>query len=235
MIFDTNTYDVRAINQLDGTGVLTKTGNGTLFLTAANLYTGGTVINAGVLNINTNAALGGVAGGVAINNNATLQASANVTANRVVTLGAGGGRIDTNGQVITLDTASTLAGTSLTEADTLGGGVLNIKGTQTYSALTTTGGVTNIYTALGTGTSTITANATTNIYARQRLAALSIGAGVEVTFGDGLPLASDPVKFSGPFGGGEVTGLVPEPGSLSLLMCGALGFLARRQRNELSD
>ena len=229
--FDSNTFNLTVQSVLAGVagdGGLKKIGNGTLALTAANLYTGGTVINAGTLNINADAALGGVTGGVAINNNAILQAAANVTTNRTITLGAGGGQIDTNGQIVTLDTGSTVTGTSLTEA---GSGVLNIKGVQTYNALTTTGGVTNIYTALGTGTSTITANATTNIYASQTLASLTIADGVEVTFGNGLPFDAEPPKAAAPFRGGSA-GLVPEPGSIGLLLVGALGILARRRRTS---
>ena len=224
--FDSNGFTATANNSFDGAGGLTKNGNGTLALTAANTYGGGTVINTGTLNINANAALGSLAGGVAISNNATLQAAANVTTNRTITLGAGGGRIDTNGQTVTLNTASTVTGTSLTEA---GSGVLNLKGAQTYGALTTTGGVTNLYTALGTGTSTLTANATTNIYASQTLASLTVADGVEVTFGDALPFAPEPVKPPALLGDGGA-GLVPEPGALGLLMVGALGILARRRR-----
>ena len=231
LVFDSNGFTATATNSLDGVGALTKNGNGTLALTAANTYMGGTVINTGTLNVNATAALGNVAGGVAINNNAILQAAAPVTTDRTITLGAVGGKIDTNGQTVTLDTASTVTGTTLTVADTAGGGVMNIKGTQTYDALITAGGVTNIYTALGTGTSTITANATLNIYASQTLGSLDIADGVEVTFGDGMPFAPVPPKLSAPFGGGGA-GLVPEPGSLGLLMVGALGFIARRRRSR---
>lgn len=228
--FDSNGFTATANNSFDGAGGLTKNGNGTLALTAANTYAGGTVINTGVLNINADAALGNAAAGVTINNNATLQAAANVTTNRTITLGVGGGRIDTNGQIVTLDTAGTVTGTALAKT---GSGTLHIKGVQAYSALTTAGGVTNIYTALGTGTSTITANAATNIYASQTLASLTIADGVEVTFGDGLPFSDLPPKPSAPFGGGGA-GLVPEPGSLGLLMVGALGFLAHRRRGGRS-
>ena len=234
-IFDTNGFSVTVNNQFDGVGGLVKGGSGKLTITAANLYAGGTIINTGTVNINADAALGNVLGGVTINNNATLQVAVNVTTNRTITLGAGGGKIDTNGQVVTLGTGSTLTGTALTVADAAGGGVLNIKGTgpQPLSALTTMGGVTNLYSVLGSGTSTITAAATLNIYASQTLASLTIADGVEVTFGDGTPFAPEPVKPSAPFGGGGA-GLVPEPGSLGLLMVGALGFIARRRRGPQS-
>ena len=58
------------------------------------------------------------------------------------------------------------------------------------------------------------------------LAALNIGAGVEVTFGDGLPFAGEPEKFGAP-------ALVPEPSFLVALVRGAgmLGFTRFRSRN----
>ena len=231
---DTNSQNVTwATSLVSSGGSLTKFGNGKLTLPVANTYTAGTVIHGGTVNIISNAALGGPAGGVMIDNNAILQAAGPVTSNRTFTLGAGGGTIDTNGQTVTIGTG-TITGTALTEADTAGGGVLNINsGTNAtgLAALTTTGGVTNLSTALGTGTSTITANATLNIYASQTLASLNIADGVEVTFGDGSPFAPEPPKPSAPFGGGGA-GLVPEPGSLGLLLVGALGFIARRRRSR---
>ena len=113
-----------------------------------------------------------------------------------------------------------------TELGKQGAGTFNITGVQTYDGLTTTGGagsVTNIYTKLGTGASTLTANATTNIYKGQVLAALTIGAGVEVTFGEAPPFAGEPEKIGAP-------ALVPEPGALGLLVGGALGLLSRPAR-----
>ena len=208
-------------------GGITKIGNGKLTLTNVNTYSGGTVINAGTLNINADAALGAAAGGVAINNNAILQAAAPVTTNRTVTLGTGGGKIDTNGQTVTLGAGSSVTGTTLTVVDSAGGGILNINGGQTYLALVTSGGVTNVNTTLGTGTSSITANATTNIYVSQTLSSFSIGGGATTTLGNGLPFAPASNKF-----GGGSAGVVPEPGSIGLLLVGALGLMVRRRRSH---
>ena len=47
--FDTNGFSTTVSQAITGAGGLTKTGAGTLTLTSANLYTGGTTINAGTL------------------------------------------------------------------------------------------------------------------------------------------------------------------------------------------
>ena len=211
---------------------LSKTGAGTLFLLGNSTYTGGTAIHGGIVSINDNAALGAVAGGVTIDTNATLQASGPVSTTRAFTLGTGGGQIDTNGQTVTLAAGSSVSGTALTKT---GNGTLTLAGTQTYASLTTNGGpasVTNVNTALGTGTSTVTANARINFHASQTLASLTIANGVEVTFGDGLPFAGEGDKGVA-FDGG--TAAVPEPGSAGLLLTGALGFLARRKRGAAAQ
>ena len=202
-------------------GGLTKISNGTLALTGVNGFNGAT-INGGILNANADAALGVSTGSVTISNGATLQAGGTLTtAARTITLGTGGGQIDTNGNPVTLAFGSTVTGTTLTK---LGAGTLTLAGTQTYATLNANGGVTNLNKPLGTGTSTINASATVNINASQTLAALNIVDGVEVTFGDGLSFAGEPEKFGAP-------ALVPEPGSLALLMVGALGVLGRRRRS----
>ena len=108
-------------------------------------------------------------------------------------------------------------GSSLTKT---GAGTLHLSGAQTYGTLTTSDGTTYVDSALGTGNSTVNANATTNFTASQTLGALNIGAGVKVTFGDG-------VAFGGV--GKSVGAVVPEPGPISLLILGTLGLLSRRR------
>ena len=138
--------------------------------------------------------------------------------------GPAGGKIDTNGFTVTIAAGNEITGTKLTK---IGNGILNIQSLQTYSTLETDAGTTNVYTPVGTGTSTITANAATNLYVSQTLSALNIGNGAVVTFGNGLPFAPEPVKFSG-----AAVGIVPEPSSIGLLIVGAFGLIARRRRSN---
>lgn len=56
-----------------GAGPLTKSGAGTVLLSGANTYTGGTVNNAGILQANTATAFGATAGGITNNNGSTLR------------------------------------------------------------------------------------------------------------------------------------------------------------------
>ena len=170
-----------------------------------------------------------------------------------VSLTGAGAALDVNGVTQTIGALSGVAGTSIdlnggsltaggatntsyagAISDTLatgvftkgGSGALTLTGALTMTTLTAANGTLNIHSAVGTGTSTINANATVNIYASQTLAALNIAAGGEVTFGDGLPFIGGPGKAPA-FGGAAV---VPEPGSLVSLALGLSMLLARRRR-----
>jgi fibronectin-binding autotransporter adhesin len=70
---------------LTGSGTLTKNGNGTLILRGLNTYTGGTIVNGGILQINSGTTGTGTSGtnsagigGMTLNNGATLQFGAAV-------------------------------------------------------------------------------------------------------------------------------------------------------------
>ena len=97
--------------------------------------------------------------------------------------------------------------------------------------LASTAGTTNINSALATGTATVTLTGASSVKfgsVSQNLASLSIGAGSTATF------TSDFASFSGSGGkGGGFSGgsVVPEPGTLGLLLVGALGALHRRRRD----
>ena len=55
--FDTNSYNLSLSGIIDGTGSLTKKGDGTLTLSGASTYSGGTTINSGTLALGANNAL----------------------------------------------------------------------------------------------------------------------------------------------------------------------------------
>ena len=104
-----------------------------------------------------------------------------------------------------------------------GAGTLTLAGPQDYLELDANAGTTNVNGSFTGGTATVRANAATHFGASQTLAALFIGDGAVVTFGDGLAFAAAPEK------GGAV---VPEPGAAGLLLVGACGLLARRSRRK---
>ena len=110
------------------------------------------------------------------------------------------------------------AGKTLTKE---GAGVLTLSGVQGYAMLDVEAGTTNVNGSFTGGTATVHANATTHFNASQTLAALVIGDGVDVTFGDGSGFAAAPERLSP---------VVPEPGTAGLLLVGALGVLGRRPR-----
>ena len=135
------------------------------------------------------------------------------------------------------------AGMTLTKT---GAGTLNLDGTQNYDALTVSAGTLNVNGTLGTApglavvTVTDAGNGTKLRFGSvsQTLSSLTIGAGATVIFTSGLASGaltgddggSKAAGFGSPassFGGGAT---VPEPGTLGLLLVGALGMLNRRRR-----
>jgi len=64
---------------ITGAGSLTASGTGGVTLSGANTYTGATTVNAGILNIQNNTALGTSAGGTTIASGAALQAQGGIT------------------------------------------------------------------------------------------------------------------------------------------------------------
>lgn len=79
---------------LQGTGGVVKDDLGTLLLSGANTYTGGTSINDGTLQVSADANLGNVAGGLAIDGG-TLRNTGAFASGRAVTVGQDGATFDT--------------------------------------------------------------------------------------------------------------------------------------------
>ena len=113
-------------------GVVEKTGAGTLILSGVNTYSGGTILNAGILQVSADTGLGDTSGGLTIDGG-TLQWGASFDSARAITLSNGGGVFDTNGFNNTL--SGEISGTgALTKS---GGGILTLSGAGTYTGATT--------------------------------------------------------------------------------------------------
>jgi len=132
-------YSATIASVLGGSGQLVKTDLGTLVLTGANSYTGGTAINGGVLQVASDANLGAPTGGLSFNNG-TLRIAGDMTSNRDVVLagaatvtttagsdwvlggdisGAGALTVNTDNTVTLAGDAAHTGGTTITGTGTL--------------------------------------------------------------------------------------------------------------------
>ena len=125
-----------------GTATLTKKGTGRLTIGNVNKYTGGTIIEGGMLNVaslaNTDGveygALGGVDNQIVIRNSGTLDVTDNVVSSQPLQLGTDGGTISVAaGKTLSLNGAVTQ--TEKTALHKTGNGTLHIGGTSKYAAL----------------------------------------------------------------------------------------------------
>ena len=133
---DTNGFNVTMSGQIINTGGLTKAGLGTLVLSGANTYTGGTTSNAGTVSVSADNNLGDASGGLTFNGG-TLQTTSTFVSNRAVTLNAAGGtfNIDTSTGLGLNGVISGPGGLTKT-----GGGILLLGGINTYTGGTTING-----------------------------------------------------------------------------------------------
>ena len=117
---------------ISGGKSLTMSGAGTLVLSNANTYTGGTTINSGVLQVTNNLALNTAALTFAGNGNLQTGAAGLVVANPIVIASGAIGMVDTQAQTLTLSgvISSTNATGGLTK---IGAGKLILTGTSTLT------------------------------------------------------------------------------------------------------
>jgi autotransporter-associated beta strand protein len=134
---DTSTTFAGTIVNGGGSGQLaiTKTGSGTLTLTGSSSYTGATTISAGVLALGNAGALGS-SGTISFGGGTLRFSDSNTTdySSRFSTAANQAYTLDTNGQTVTLASALTSSGGSLTK---LGSGTLTLTGSNSYSGGTT--------------------------------------------------------------------------------------------------
>jgi autotransporter-associated beta strand protein len=118
---------------LAGTGMLSVNGSQTVALSGANTFSGGTVVNGGLINFSAANNFG--TGSIKLNGGGLQWAIGNTTdiSGSLGAIGSGGGTFDTNGNNVTLGSA--LMGTGgITKA---GSGTLTLSGTNTYIGPTT--------------------------------------------------------------------------------------------------
>jgi fibronectin-binding autotransporter adhesin len=117
---------------LIGAGMLVKDDLGTLVLTGANTYAGGTDVHAGTLQISSDGNLGDSSGSLTVDD-ATLHTTGTIQTNRLVGLG-GAATIDTDDGTTFKITKGIGGSGSLTKTGT---GTLTLGGTSNYSGATT--------------------------------------------------------------------------------------------------
>ncbi|MCE9612581.1 MAG: autotransporter-associated beta strand repeat-containing protein [Chthoniobacter sp.] len=211
-------------------GALGTTGTATVVTSGATLD-----VQANIGNEPVSIAGNGVGGQgalVASSGTGTLGGRITLTADARI---GGAGTLEVNGIV----TANTFALTKV------GAGTTNLNATSTLGtvrSLTSAAGMTNVDSALGTGAGigntavSVTGGSTVRFgTVSQTLSSLTIGAGSTVIFTSGSASGGGGGGGGGneSFGGaGKATpfaAAVPEPGSLGLLLVGALGLLQRRR------
>ena len=144
---------------IGGSLALVKNGAGTLNLTGTNSYDRATTINAGTLNINSDAALGAPGNGLIFAGNSTLQFAAGMTLNSSRSIGVASNvtaTLDTLGHSVSFAGVVSSSGSLLVTSST-GAGTLTLSGVNTNTGGTTvTSGTLDVAGTLGPGP--VTAN-----------------------------------------------------------------------------
>ena len=196
---------------------LTKTGSGMLTLSASNGYSGGTTINGGTLQVGNVSAIpyGPGAGDVIVHSPAVLDIAGNLTnvnglgGNGKVDDSVGGGilAVGNNGAVSTfsgtIQNSNSAAG--VLALTVVGGGTLTLSGTNTYLGGTT----------VADGTLILTNNE-------------AIADGTSLTVGNASAFPAPVVALSAPSAAAVTP--VPEPGTMALLVAGAVAAILSRRR-----
>ncbi|MGN6329464.1 MAG: autotransporter-associated beta strand repeat-containing protein [Rhodanobacter sp.] len=145
--------DLTLTGDIDGRGLLTKTGDGTLTIEGDNTSVGGLAINGGVVSVGSDSALGDPSAELSFDGG-TLNTTGDIDNGRDITLNAGGGTFDTD------------AGTTLTNSGTISGngdltkegdGTLALTGDNTFTGdLNINDGTVQVSSDNNVGTGTVT-------------------------------------------------------------------------------
>jgi autotransporter-associated beta strand protein len=138
---------------ISGSQSLTKTGSGTLTLTAANIYTGDTTISDGILNLRNSAALGNSSGNAVVNDGGELQLQGGISVSSGETLsltGIGAGGVG-SAALRNISGNNTWAGTITLQNDTGPVRIHSDSGTLTLGAISESGTRNKILTFGGAG------------------------------------------------------------------------------------
>jgi autotransporter-associated beta strand protein/T5SS/PEP-CTERM-associated repeat protein len=127
-----------AISELNGPRPLQKIGAGTLVLSGANTYTGGTVISAGALQANGNDAVG--TGTVTLDGGAFRAGADDLNFSNAFAINTTGGTIDTNFRDLTISGAIGNGDGTTGGLNVVGVGTLILLGNNTYTGGTTISG-----------------------------------------------------------------------------------------------
>ncbi|MBI5624929.1 MAG: autotransporter domain-containing protein [Elusimicrobia bacterium] len=130
--FDSAGVDSALWSTVSGAGSLTKIGAGILYLRGANTYAGGILLNAGTVNIISDANLG-ASGSAVTFNGGTLQTAADMASSRAMTVNAGGATLEVQDETLYLSGVLSGAG-AVTKS---GGGTLVLTGANTFTGGTT--------------------------------------------------------------------------------------------------
>ncbi|OWT74341.1 MULTISPECIES: autotransporter-associated beta strand repeat-containing protein [unclassified Achromobacter] len=215
---------------ITGTGTIAKRDTGTLILGGANTYSGGTRVEGGVLQIDANENLGADGTNVAFDGGTLRIAGTGMTqlggttANRPVTLEAGGGTFD-----IADPAASVTVGGAIDGAGALGktgAGTLVLAGANTYTGGTQlTGGELQVGNSAALGTGTLTAAGGTTL---SNTAPVTLTNTVDLQ-GNVTVATDSPLALSGTVGG---TGGITKTGAADLTLTGPNTYQGNTNLND---